>query len=91
MASKITLILLICDLVPGLSIKSARFEDLIQTEVSDFSVKFFRYRSTTSQCGRAGWLLSVRLSEELNREVHPLRKILRLITLRLIAPYCQIN
>ena len=38
---------------------SQKFEDLKQTEAGDFSIKFFSYRSTTSQRGfHAGWLLS---------------------------------
>ena len=31
--------------------KSPKFEDLRQIEAGDFSIKFIRYRSTTSQRG----------------------------------------
>ena len=49
--------------------KSEKINQLMQTEAGDFSIKFFRYHSTTSQRGLRALAGCWAISEELNREV----------------------
>src|SRR5262250_2879715 len=37
--------------------KSKKINQIMQTEAGDFSIKFFRYRATTSQRAEARWLV----------------------------------
>ena len=42
-----------------------QLDDLRLTEAGDCSIKFFRYRSTTSQCAEARWLVVERYLKNL--------------------------
>src|SRR5262250_2681132 len=45
--------------------KSEKINQIMQTEAGDFSIKFFRYRSTTSQRASARWLVVERYLKNL--------------------------
>ena len=65
------------------------FDDLRQTEAGDFSIKFFRYRSTTIQRAERALAGCWAISEELNREVNrfSLPRIVELQLSRLISHF----